>query len=192
MTRPPEAHLPPAGDGRIYAPRLAAIGRRGTHDRCQHRRDGCRPDAGPVTGQVRCRAGHRPPGAGVPGLDRGRAGLPSVTSGPPGFLAWLGGLSSSAGTSPGRGLAGASALRCELPPGVSTRWRNRATRRRSHVANSPCRRKSLPHQDRRNSGFSKKVLDRHVTPGAYCSHGAARTKRPSRPGSPPTGRLFDN
>ena len=191
MTRPHQAHLPPAGDGRIFAPRLAAIGCRGTHDRCQHRRDGCRPDAGPVTGQVRCRAGHRPAGVGVPGLDRGRAGLPSVTSGPPSFLAWLGGLSSS----PGRGLAGASPLRFELPSWRARSGPNRATRLHSHWLNQdffgpvcPLFARN-PEKPRKKSGrggcqacHSLRIL----------SPRRRSRKRPSRPGSPPTGRQLDN
>ena len=104
---------------------------------------------------------------------------------------------SSPGTSPGRGLAGASPLRFELPSGVSTRWRNRATRLHSHWlsrdffgAVCPLFARNLE-KCRRNpvEGVGIQVTPVGILLGRRRS---TRSMRQSRLGLPPTGRLFDN
>ena len=92
------------------------------------------PAARAALGPARCggEPDTRPPPPPLRAAGLGRCGLAWSRWSPSHSLAWLGGLSSSAGTGPGRGLAGASPLRFELPSVVSTRWRNRATRLHSH------------------------------------------------------------
>ena len=103
----------------------------------------------------------------------------------------VGGLSSS----PGRGLAGASALRFELPSWRARSGANRATRLHSHWLNQDffgpvcplfARKFEKPRKKSGRGGCQACHSLRILSPRRRSR------KRPSRPGSPPTGRQLDN